>query len=64
MNIVFEEKLLVYVYCLQNKWKKQRTLNVNIVNITELTHFAGEKEDFLSNEAKKKSFVMLNIELL
>ena len=26
MYIVFEEKLLVYVFCLQNKWKKQKTI--------------------------------------
>jgi len=39
-------------------------LTVNIVDITKLTHFGGKKEDFLSNEPKKKSFVMLNIELL
>jgi len=39
-------------------------LDVHNVNITELTHFVGKKEDLLSNEAKKKSFVMLNIELL
>jgi len=35
-------------------------LDVHNVNITELTHFVGKKEDLLSNEAKKKSFVMLN----
>ena len=39
-------------------------MNVKIVNTTELTHFAGKKEDFLANEANKKAFVMLNIELL
>ena len=31
MYIVFEEKLLVYLFCLQNKWNKQKTILVMCV---------------------------------
>jgi len=39
-----------------------QNLNANKVNITEVTKFAGKKEDFLSNEANKQAMIQLIIE--
>ena len=42
--------------------RRSRKLNVNKVNITEVTKFAGKKEDFLSNGENKQALIQLIID--